>query len=213
MRRFVATGVVVMVALWSPGTISPPGAAAAQTATPAAGFTTPDPGECLIESRTVAELISFIPSGGATPVAAEASPTPLVTPEGEPADADAATGVTATAEELIACYNANDFLRAFALFTDDYVRRSIIDDDVTAEGIGLLAASLEPRAAPDRQSVAVQDIRVLPDGHITAVLVIRDPVADGIETASLAIFVQIEGRYLIDEALFLGPQPPATPQP
>lgn len=212
MHRFCALGFAMLLALRGPWAIAPPENASAQAGTPEAGFTTPDPMDCRIEPRTVEELISFIPTGGSTPVPAAASPTPFVAPEGEPADPEAAAGVTETAEELVACINANDFLRVFALFTDDYLQRSIAVEGMTEEGLGFLAADLEPRSPEERDAVSVRDIRVLPDGRIGAFVIVRNPAAEG-GSADFTIFVEEDDRYLIDEVVSLGPGASATPQP
>lgn len=212
MHRFFALGFALLLALRGPWAIAPPENASAQSGTPEAGFTTPDPLDCRIEPRTVDELIALIPADGSTPVPAAASPTPFVAPDGEPADAASAAGVTATAEELFACINANDFLRVFALFTDAYLQRSIAVEGVTEEGLGFLAADLEPRSPEEWDAVSVRDIRVLPDGRIGAFVVARNPAAEA-DSADFTIFVEEGDRYLIDEVVSLGPGASATPQP
>lgn len=170
-----------------------------------------DPTDCPIEPRTVEELISFIPASGSTPAPAAASPAPFVAPEGEPADAASAAGVTATAEELFACYKANEFLRIFALFTDDYLLRAIAAEGMTEEGLGFLAADLDARPEDERESVSVRDIRVLTDGRIGAYLIVQNPAAAA--AADYTFFVLEGDRFLIDDVVFLPSAPSGTPQP
>jgi hypothetical protein len=212
MHRFFALGFAMLLALGGPWAIAAPESASAQAGTPGAGFTTPDAKDCRIEPRTVEELISFIPAGGSTPVPAAASPAPFVAPEGEPADAASAAGVTATAEELFACYNANDFLRVFALFTDDYLRRDIAAEGMTEEGLGFLAADLDARSEDERESVSVRDIRVLTDGRIGAYLIVQNSAAAA-EAADYTIFFLEGDRFLTDDVVFLPSAPSGTPQP
>ena len=53
---------------------------------------------------------------------------------GEDADEATVQAVTQTYRELVACLNAGEFLRVYALYTDDYLRRTLAD-----------VAQLEPR--------------------------------------------------------------------
>jgi hypothetical protein len=178
--------------------------AGAQEATPAVDFVTPDPADCQVEPRTVEDLMAFVvtpQSGAASPVSAEATPATASIPGGEPADAEVVAGVTATATELYACYNANAFLQVFALFTDDSMARSFVAEGITAEGVKLLGTPIPPQAKEDWMSVAVWDVRVRPDGRIGAFLVSRNPMGGDAISTDYSIFVERDGRYLIDEVV------------
>lgn len=111
--------------------------AAAQEATPAVLPATPEPAECRVEPRPTAFFVevfeatmanpradvpTFAPGGGGT-----ITPTPIGTPEGEGRAADAATiaGVTATAREYVACLNAGDLPRLFALYSEQAARDNL----------------------------------------------------------------------------------------
>src|SRR5690554_3810974 len=89
-RRFWILAVAVLLKLAS-------GDVAAQAASPAASdFVTPDPADCTVAPRSVAELHDFIAAaGGATP--APASPIPA---GGEPADAETTAAVSAVTHEI-----------------------------------------------------------------------------------------------------------------
>ncbi|MDP9472542.1 MAG: hypothetical protein M3Q71_18060 [Chloroflexota bacterium] len=58
--------------------------------------------------------------------------------------------MTATAGEILACFNAGDFLRAFSLFSDNAVRRFMEEDPISEEELrGLSEAT--PEAVPTEQ--------------------------------------------------------------
>lgn len=173
------------------------GTVAAQEATPTGEFITPDPAECTVQPRTVDELMRFL----ATPAgAAQATPDILLS-EGEPADAEVAAEVTATTRELYACYNANAFLQVFALFTDDYLARSMSSEGIAPEAIGLFATPIAAQAADERISIAVRDVQLLPDGRVGATVISRSPLGDGAESPSTYIFVERDGRWLVDDMI------------
>jgi len=182
-------------------------AAAAQGATPPVDLVAPAPAGCQVEPRTLDALAAFL----ATPAAEAATPdintgTPVsfVAPAGEPADPATVAGVTATATALFACYNANDYLRVFALFTDEYLARSFVDEGMTEEALGFFGMPPEARPADAWESIAVRDVRVLVDGRVGAFLVGHNPEGDGVDFVDYTVFVERDGRYLIDDVVFLG---------
>lgn len=202
---FVLGGVIAV------GVASPSGA---QEATPVAELVTPDPALCQVAPRPPESLAAFVgtpPAGPSTPVGA--APTPFVPPAGAAADATTVAGVTATAQELFACYNANDLARVVALFTDDYLRRSFAVEGVTAEALRLFAAPPEARPAAEREAISVRDVRLLPDGRVGALLVGRNPAATPPDFTDFTVFVERDGRYLIDDVVLLPPEAVATPAP
>ncbi|MDP9359303.1 MAG: hypothetical protein M3R02_29260 [Chloroflexota bacterium] len=114
---------------------------AAQETTPVAGPEVPDPALCQVPPRTEAALLALLagtPMAG-TPVAGTpTSELPAsvagedLLPAGTPANAATIAGITATARELIACNNAGDLARVFALYTDDLVRMAFGGDPAAA---------------------------------------------------------------------------------
>jgi len=186
----------------------------AQEATPVAALVTPDPAACQVAPRPAESLAAFIGTplaGAAKPVGA--APTPFVPPTGAAADAATVAGVTATAEALFACYNANDLARVVALFTDDYLRRSFAAEGVTAEALRLFAATPAARPAAEREAISVREVRLLPDGRVGALLVGRNPAGDPPDFADFTVFVERDGRFLIDDVVLLTPEAVATPVP
>lgn len=202
---------------------------AAQKANPTALPATPVPSECRVEPRPVAFFAdavrravaspppapTFPPGGGTT------NPTPIaVSEEGShPADPETVAAVTATARERIACINAGDLARFFALYTEQSARSAVallLSSPVTrglAEGTpaAVLEAGLVPDFAafvtgspvPFRDDeradlVAVANVRVLPDGRVVA-----DTVSVGLfeddrrELRGRVLFAEEGGRFRI----------------
>src|SRR5262245_23261965 len=95
-----------------------------QTATPTPD--TPPPGLCHVPPRPFQELQAIIATPIATP---PAQPIRTTVPKGTPADPETIAGITATLRELIACFNAGEVLRAYSLYTPDYLRRIFSTQD------------------------------------------------------------------------------------
>ena len=128
--------------------------------------------------------------------------TPIATPtppaEGVPAAPDVVEAVSETIERFGACLNAGDQARAFALFSDEYLAAffgGIAGPDLTAEEAARqIEQSPPPTPLPPEMRVpvpSIEDVRVLPDGRVKTT--IRTAVG-----RSLAVFVERDGRYLID---------------
>ena len=184
---------------------------ATPAATPPAGPDAPAAAECRIAPRSLASF-----QGLATPAATPAAPPVLGAaglPTGTPADPETAAAIAAAARELIACVNAGDFLRAFALFNDAYLR-STTGPEVMSQQLYDLFATPAPRT-PERQIilVAVRDPRLLPDGRAGALVTVIDPTTttQG-EMTSFLIFVRSGDRWLLDGSIEDLPSA-ATPTP
>ena len=183
---------------------------AAQDAAPVALPVTPDPAECRVEPRTIDELHAQLgtpvpappeaPQSMSTPVG---GPTAVSLPEGEPADTATVAAITATAVEAYACFNAGDYLRAFALYSDGALLRFAEQAPFTEDIAAFFLAT--PQAFPEefRSSVlAVREARVLPDGRVGALVDTDDPTSPPEGTdVDFVIFVEQGGRYLIDEEI------------
>jgi ketosteroid isomerase-like protein len=164
--------------------------AAVQDGTPAASPATVDPAECRVAPRPIEDFVAVMGTPGAvesqllgTPVA-----TPVLPSGGVPADPATVNAVTATVRELAACINANDLRRVSALWTDELVGRFF--GGLDERGVAALAATPTPLAADLRApTVAVRDVRVLPDGRVVAT------VGD-----ARFVFVKVGGRYLFADS-------------
>lgn len=178
--------------------------AEAQDATPPVGVGVGVAGAeaCQVDPRSpdfILALAGTPASGRSTPAA---TPTPFATPDGKAADAEIVEGITATMQEVVACFNAADLLRAFALFSDDYFRRLIpVEGPVGEAFTAFLASAPAPVTRMDVQSV--QDVRVLADGRVGALVVLVDPRAPKSEDEGrrFVIFVNDGDRWLIDEVI------------
>jgi plastocyanin len=166
-------------------------AAIAQDATPAAGEVI-DPAECQVEPRAVDEIEQLIGTAGeateATPGAAQAG-----SMEGEDADEATIQAVTQTYRELVACLNAGEFLRIYALYTDDYLRRTLADS-------GMDLQQLQATPAPDQREatalVGVSDVRQLAGGRVTA-RVETTSSPEGTLSVIQGVLEPVDDRYLI----------------
>jgi uncharacterized cupredoxin-like copper-binding protein len=163
----------------------------AQDATPAAGEVI-DPAECQVEPRAIEEIQQLVGTAGeeadATPDAAQAG-----SMEGEDADEATVQAVTQTYRELVACLNAGEFLRVYALYSDDYLRRTLNDSGVDLEQI-------QATPAPDQQEmtalVGVSDVRQVAGGRVTA-RVETTSSPEGTSSVIQGVLEQVDDRYLI----------------
>jgi plastocyanin len=166
-------------------------AAIAQDATPAAGEVV-DPAECQVEPRAIEEIEQLVGTAGeeagATPDAAQAG-----SMEGEEADEATVQAVTQTYRQLVACLNSGEFLRIYALYTDDYLRRTLND-----AGIDLQQIQATP--APDQQEmtalVSVSEVRQITGGRVTA-RVETTSSPEGTVSVIQAVLEPVEDRLLI----------------
>jgi hypothetical protein len=105
--------------------------------------------------------------------------------------------ISATWRQFVACINAGDQARMFALFSDDMVRRQLVVDiafGVTEDALfAFLAATPVPLPDPSVPVVPFDDARVLPDGRVAVV----GPGELG--RGDVRIFVKEGDRWLIDD--------------
>ncbi|MDQ3224887.1 MAG: hypothetical protein M3Q75_15650 [Gemmatimonadota bacterium] len=174
--------------------------AAAQDGSPVAGLDVPSAAECTVAPRAADELRTLFREVAATPVptSAEASPTPAVPPTGAPADPQTVAEISATWRQYLACLNAGDQTRMFALFSDDMVRRQFVVDlafGVTEDALFAYLAATPVPLLPDQfvPFVPFADVRVLSDGRVAVV----GPGEQG--RGDVRIFVKEGGRWLVDE--------------
>jgi hypothetical protein len=185
--RFLVVG--AGLALLARGT----GLVTAQNATPEA--IVPAPTECTVQPRSLASLRALSEaSGGArrTPL----PPDGFALPPGLPADAVTTAAIGDALRELIACLNARDEPRIYALYSDGYLRPLIagrsFDESAGATPIGPVAM---PREAWTTIQV-MREVRVLTDGRAACLALIHTP-----EGAAdlLVVFVKVGDRWLVDE--------------
>ena len=167
----------------------------------------PSPQECTAEPRALPLLPELAtPGPPATPAPLAATPAePFVLPTGESPDDETTEAVTSTVRESLACRNANDLLRAYALFTPTMLESlfggpATIDPDVRA----LIAEEQEPVARRGRVAlVQITEMVLLPDGRAGALVLTAN--AERIYQDYLYFAQDNEsGRWLIDGAVNLG---------
>jgi ketosteroid isomerase-like protein len=201
----VAVGLALAAATTAGASAAPP----AQDATPVAGLGVPGPEECRVEPRSLASLQALAtPRAGGRPPTVP-SGTPVALPEGEPADAETVAGITATIREFLACVNAGDQLRAFALYSDDFLRPFFGQPGTFTPENYARAATPQPIPTEEwRALVDVRDARVLADGRVGAVVVVDDPTSEDVagpagqtRDTSFVILVKRGDRWLVDGAI------------
>lgn len=159
------------------------------------------------ECVTPARPITFLGDLVATPVP-ESTPEPLVAvPAGEPLPAEAQAEISATIRQIIACSNSGDLLRAFALFSDSYLRRIVdptgeLEPDVANE---LANSFATPTTLNENQLVSLVGIRemvLLPDGRVAVVVETDggDPDPDGTDV-DLFILEKHGDAWLVADAV------------
>ncbi len=135
-------------------------------ATPIAEVIEPKPDECVIEPR------KFQTADAATPIAAPSGvlPAPASLPEGAPASPEDTGAVAAVAREALACRNAGDLRRAYALMTDRFIEGMLGGEAGPApEVLAMLQNRSERVSRNDRlELLSVEDVQSIEDGRIRA---------------------------------------------
>jgi hypothetical protein len=150
----------------------------------------------------------YVPPVAGTPVASvvpvteaqeEGQPAAILpgdVPTGEPADAEAIAGITETLERLAACGRPVRERQIAAFYSDDYFRRPATRAGIRYNGYG-------PAEPPEGSLLPLEDVRLLPDGRVG--------VLDryGAENGTFLVFVERDGRWLIDEVIAVSDTPDA----
>lgn len=174
-------------------------------ASPAASVTTADLVACTVEPRQltdVTQLVRWVVEGipkdaeFITPTAtANAVPSGPALPTGAPASAEMTAEVNRVFLMYTACKSDGDYLRAYALFTDDGIARMLAPAGVP----DILAISHLSQTPASSKGMVVRihsyftRVEVLPDGRVVG----YQPESSNPE--GYVIFKQIDGRWLIDE--------------
>jgi hypothetical protein len=207
----ILSSVFIAVVLTVGGLLAHIPGTSAQDATPVGE---PVPGEeCTTEPRSADFLAALI----ATP-AATVQVTPITTlPEGTEPDEQTRAEVIAHLRQIVACTNTGEFLRALALYSDEYLRRSLnatglLTVEAANEAISPLATpfAISPELAV--RIVGYPLIRQLADGRVLA-LMTSIPFGGGPETTDLFILSRTDTGWTVDETAvrFEETQAAATP--
>jgi hypothetical protein len=175
---------------------------AAQTTTPEAI----DPQLCAVAPITDTELLEIVSI--ATPRASSDAPVELT---GDEVDQNIADSITDTIRESIACTNANEPMRGFALFTDDYLQARFGGTNQDDLGHLLAAITRQPDVAAESDRLAlvsIGDVMELADGRVAATVTTENAKERFVDDVLLK---ETDGRWLIDEVVTGEPEPRGTP--
>ena len=198
--RFPILGALLALSLLITGLFHT--AALAQDAPSQIGPITPPASACAVEPRTAEELVAlFADATPADPMPVSNAATITI---GQPAGAAPAEHVTALIHQAIACLNAGDFGRFFALLTDHAIVTIFpwVAEELSTEESAAQALIPSPPAADFLTTIlGIGSISQLPDGSYSAVLVQLDPNAGDQPTALILYAVEQDGVWLIDNAI------------
>ena len=148
-----------------------------------------DPGRCTGESRTLETLERILAS--ATPTARIERPV-----TGRVIDPTSETGqdAIATIETLVACLNAGDRLRAYALYTDAYLATILQPGDLPA------VATPQPNDPDELTRIVTIDLHELPNHRVLATVTL-DPALIPVQKIFEFILVSTDGQWKIDAVI------------
>jgi hypothetical protein len=161
-------------------------------ATSAAFPIIPDPSECTVAPRTAEEVRAIVrdysqgPPPDQTP-----SATPDRTLQHHPASAEVAAQIEAAYREWIACANAGDFLRMYALETDGFI----------GQGGSIDVINKAPTPVPSGERLEILDFsysREFSDGRAGAVAVIGSVGSAAVIQPVFFLFEKHGDRWLVD---------------
>ena len=176
--RLLRGGIFLLVGL----TLAPVAAANASA--------TPPPTACTVAPIAIGDLQKLVLTG--TPVAATSAVVARIGP-------DVIVGIGTTIAESVACTNANQPLRALALFTTNYLIARF--SHAGAPDLGHLSAAVTRDPAPagaadELRIVSIGEPKALSDGRVSVLVA----TANATEFfADVLIFAKIGDVWLIDE--------------
>lgn len=165
------------------------------------------PEQCVVQPLSESDLLRFAASPAAN------TTVPNVGPDGEEADQATVEAISATIRRSIACANANDPMRAFALFTPRYLHERFSGEGQDDLGHLIAALSRDPAVATSEDQLAlvsVADARVLPDTRVAAVVTTGNT---DILFVDEVILVWQDDRWLIDQVVLGSATGIGTPVP
>lgn len=209
----------VLVMLWAPWSSEDiPTATAIREGAPsltevaAASLLVPNPADCTVEPRTLEEMVAI----AASPVAAIGSPvaaTPDASALASPVivDAEIARDVASTYRLWVACGNAGDFARQYALATDGDLQRILLSGvAITGAEVEMIVRVMQtpaPQLPMYWTAIKVSgDVTYQPDGTVTLFVVTSEvkDVNSGDGKSAIVVFRQERGQWLIDGIYSIG---------
>lgn len=205
LRAFLATGLISLFVATAALLAPAPSMAKEGAATATPGVAVVSAADCRAAPRPLADFDAI---AAATPLSfpevlrrAE-SRNRIGTPPagGVPADPATVAGVTAAVEQLYACLLTVDLRRYASLLTDENFRRNFA-------GLDPRVVSATPTPNSTRLPLAlsqIEEVQVLPDGRVAVEIRAE-------RGRSLSIFVEANGRYLLDVGFELADGGTPTP--
>jgi hypothetical protein len=151
--------------------------------------------DCLVEPRTVEEMMALVTPVSGTP--ASLGPVSLRSiPGGNPSGAETNSDVWKTFWEVTACVNKGSLLQKYALYSDEAITGPG-DPAYITEATRVFSSPATPRAEDDQNAlVAIWDVQDLPDGRVGALVAygwVQSP------QINYVFFRLQDSRWLIDE--------------
>jgi len=187
------------------------GGALAQEATPAVTPVefpiVPGPTDCPLTAAPSVEAAlaqidaTPIPASTGTQSEPEASPTRVAftLPDGTPADDATTAEVSATVVQIVACINTYGQSAIFAFSSDKLIQTIMDEQPLTTDDVASLSTP-QPLSAMDYGAVqSVEQVIVLPDGRVGAVVTTEFPANDPALEADWLVFTEVNGQWLVDE--------------
>ena len=160
---------------------------------------------CDVEPRSADELLAFwyaddgTQRGSATPMADDGTEGSIIIPIGEPADEATAAAVTLVLQQVFACFDAGDALRAYALFTDDLATLFGPEPGTPrADAEAFLSSPGIDEESGVSAILAISNIMLLDDGRVGAFAVDR---TDGVDSTAYVILEHVDDQWLVDEVI------------
>jgi hypothetical protein len=168
---------------------------------------TVSPELCSVEPLTEFDLVSIVET--AIPV----TETDISSDEnGSPANDETVAEITDVVRMSVACVNANDPMRSFALFSDSYLQARFGGENEDDLGHLLAAITRNPDVALDADRLtldSIEDVRAFPDGRVAATVTTSNSANVFVDTL---VFAQVSDEWKIDSVILGEPRLRATPE-
>jgi hypothetical protein len=154
------------------------------------------PEECTVRPISELDLVAIVEIE--TPAA---TVSPVFEATGEPVDDKTAKAITELVLQSVACTNANDPMRAFALFSDRFLLARCGDENQDDLGHLLTALTREPAFASEADRLTLDSVAKLTafaDGRINAVVTTSNSSATFVDTL---IFARVADGWLTEDVV------------
>ncbi|MGH2551572.1 MAG: hypothetical protein ACRDHN_19475, partial [Thermomicrobiales bacterium] len=161
----------------------------------------PDASECTVAPRDPQTLMQSTPPVSSVSTI-DLGPETIAWPQGEPASNDDVTAITTTVRQFIACSNADDYGRALALSTVNYLEPQFAELDGAARQSAIDRAKTPGTPLAEGAQLGIESIanvEKLEDGRVGAEVTTVDPINHPHTTKVVLIFAREDGMWKIDE--------------